>query len=160
MNETLSSARYFFLSPPSLLGCRMRRSTVSWTRKGQGPVALWIRSAVVWVRIRRAEQEAGLAMLGVAGGRRGLLHLCRVGRPLRRRQTGREEHMTLSRQWKTLSIRVLLEELLQPLLPRLRLVFSRHSSDEDSCREEEMLLQQQNNVKSTSCISRDIAGRS
>lgn len=46
-------------------------------------------------------------MLQGVGDRWGRSHLCRVGRPPRRRQTGREERMTLSRQWKTLSIRVL-----------------------------------------------------
>lgn len=47
-------------------------------------------------------------MLRAAGDRRGLSYLCRVGRPSRRRrEMGRKEHMTLSRQWKTLSIRVL-----------------------------------------------------
>lgn len=46
-------------------------------------------------------------MLRVAGDRQILSHLCRVGRPLRQRQTGREEHMTPLRQWTTLSIHVL-----------------------------------------------------
>jgi len=46
-------------------------------------------------------------MLRVAGDLRGLLRLCPLGRPLRQRQAGREERMTLSRQWKTLSIHVL-----------------------------------------------------
>ena len=61
------------------------------------------------VQIPRAEQEAVLAMLRVAGDCRGLSQLCQVGRPLRQRQrqTGREGHMTLSQQGKTLSIRVL-----------------------------------------------------
>ena len=38
--------------------------------------------------IRRAEQEAVLAMLRVVGDRWGLSHLCWVGRPVRRSQTG------------------------------------------------------------------------
>ncbi len=47
-------------------------------------------------------------MLRVASDRRGLSQLCRVGRHLRRRrQMAREEHMTLSRQWKTVSIHAL-----------------------------------------------------
>ena len=59
------------------------------------------------MRVRRVEQEAALAMPRVVGDRWELSHLCRVGQPSPLRQTGRGGHMTLSRQWKTLSIRVL-----------------------------------------------------
>jgi len=60
-------------------------------------------------------------MLRVAGDRRALSHMCRVGRPLRQRQTGREEHLPPPRQWKTLSIRVLhfLDLMIQCLLENL-----------------------------------------
>ncbi len=54
-----------------------------------------MRLAVVWVRIRRAEQEGVLAMLRVVGDRQGLSYLCQVGRPLQQRQTRRKEHMIL-----------------------------------------------------------------
>ena len=59
------------------------------------------------MRVQRPEQEAVFAMPRVVGDRWGLSHLCGVGRPPPLRQTGRGGHMTLSRRWKTLSIRVL-----------------------------------------------------
>jgi hypothetical protein len=73
-------------------------------------------------------------MLRVDGDRRGLSHLCPVERPLRQRQTGRgvEEYMTLSRQWKTLSIRVLhfLDWMTEQLLENVsyeKPCYARHS---------------------------------
>ena len=50
--------------------------------------------------------------------------------------------------------------VMQGVVPEKKMLFSRHSSDEDSCREEEILLQQEDNVKSIAAFCTVVAGRS